>query len=115
MGPSDTSAAPDAGTGDDMSKGFVIEIECKADGTFSVSSEPLQDEAAEENGEAAEPAGKPIASFKDAIMAAVEIYKNQGANPSDEDSQLAAGYNSATGTSPDTVSSAAPTDMASRG
>lgn len=52
--------------------GFVICIACKPDGTFNVSSEPME---AEEKGEGV---GKPVSSIGEALKEAINIYQNQG-------------------------------------
>lgn len=58
--------------------GFVIEIAVDAQGGITVNSEPASDEASEESGAPSEPTGQPVSSIKEALSAALAIYKNQG-------------------------------------
>lgn len=69
---------PDQG-GMDMSQGYCIEIKVDASGKCSVGVEPAKEEAMEEG--ASVSGGEkyqPVGSFKDAIMVAMDIYKNKG-------------------------------------
>lgn len=91
-----TAAAPTAPAG------FVIEISCFADGTFSVESEPLTEEASEEaGGDTAEDAGDSanpqtgdLKSFGEALKKALTLQQSGGTDTSDDD--FNSGYNSET-------------------
>ena len=80
---------------DDMSQGYCIEISVLPDGTFTVDSEPLAQEAAEENAtsegaEGAEPSSKPYKSIGEAFKAALMIFQNNGQDV-DEQGEFDAG------------------------
>lgn len=80
--PSPDDAGMAQGGAETAQGGFVIEIAVDAQGGITVSSEPASDEASEESGapqgEASEPQGQPVGSIKEALSAALAIYKNQG-------------------------------------
>lgn len=115
-----TSGAPvptpaDQPTPDDAAEsggtpGFTICISCLPDGTFNVSTEPLEDEANEDNADGDEAdKGKPAKSFGEALKMALEAYKNDG---QDADAQLESGYGNQE--APQTVSMEPNPDMAAR-
>lgn len=68
--------------------GFVIEITCTADGKISVGIETADQKNAEEG------AAQPAKNIKDALVLALQIYKNNGEMPEadDSDSQFSQGY-----------------------
>ena len=107
--------ADDAGEGAETpgenKQGFVIEISCLPDGSFEVSSSPLEEEAQEEGGDPGSEAGKPAKSFGEALKIALQLYQNDG---EDEDAQMAAGYNGAGAQPPESVPMTENTDMAAR-
>lgn len=79
----------------DTSQGIVIEISCLPNGEFSVSSEPLQQEAQEEQGEDGSEAGQTAKNFAGAIKLAAAIYQDMVSGQAPSDEQL--GFNSAQG------------------
>ncbi len=89
--------SPDQSMGDvaqpSADAGYVIEITVSPDGTFEVDSEPLEEEAQEEAGEApgSEMSASPIKSFGEALKRALEIYQNNG-DDGDSDEQFDAGF-----------------------
>ena len=69
-------------------QGYVIEIIVKSDGTFAVSKEMLQEEAAEETGK------EPAATFENlgaALKAVMDMVKSNPVGASDQ-AQFEAGY-----------------------
>ncbi len=75
----------------DMSQGYTIEISVLPDGTFSVSSEPLQAEATEETGEPGSETGQSAKSIGDALKIVLDIYKNSG-TASNEQADFMSGF-----------------------
>lgn len=76
---------------DDYSKGFVIEITVKADGTMSVAAEPLAEETSEESaaqlgqapamgGESPDDSdsGQQVQTWQEAMQVAGDLYRNKG-------------------------------------
>lgn len=88
----DETPAPDAAAGD-LSQGYCIEISVLPDGSYKVSGpEPLEAEAAEDQGEpAGYSAGEDYPSIGAALKGVLELIKQ---NPvgGDADSQMEAGY-----------------------
>jgi len=82
-------AAPDAAAAAPAAQGFTIEISCLPDGTFSVSSEPLEEEAQEEQGEAGSESGQPAKSIGEALKIALQLYQAGGTTGEDD---FAKGY-----------------------
>lgn len=72
-----------AGSEVQPSQGMCIEIACLPDGTFNVSMEPLQQEMGEE--QPGEGAGTPASDIKEALTAALELYKQMGSAQGDDD------------------------------
>lgn len=106
----DPTAAPAA----PAQQGFVIEISCLPDGTFSVSSEPLEEEAAEEQGAPGSERGTPAKSFGEALKQALALYQAGGSTGDDE---FAEGYASkaTAGADEETASMAPDESMGARG
>lgn len=92
--------------------GFVIEISCLPDGTFAVSSEPLEEEAAEETGAPGSERAQPVKSFGEALKQALALYQAGGSTGDDE---FAEGYASAPSTDEETASMAPDESMGARG
>lgn len=101
--PADPSADPSAEAADPSAGGgYTIEISVMADGKISVGCESASEENAEESGggEASEAGGEPSGEaqpckgIKDALIMALEIFKNNGEMPApdDSDEQFASGY-----------------------
>ena len=99
----DTSAA----AGEESTSAYTIEITVTADGKISVGVETAQEESEEEGGsegtatdedmasEGSEPgAAQPVKSIKEALVLALEIFKNNGEAPAPDtsDSDFASGY-----------------------
>lgn len=79
-------------TAGDMSQGYVIELSVLPDGTFKVSGpEPLEVEAAEEEGAPGSEMGEDFASIGDALKGVLMMIKQ---NPvgGDDQQQFEAGY-----------------------
>lgn len=104
----DPTAAPAA----PAQQGFVIEIACLPDGTFSVSSEPLEEEAAEEQGAPGSERGTPAKSFGEALKQALALYQAGGSTGDDE---FAEGYASKATADEETASMAPDESMGARG
>lgn len=89
----DATMQQGADQGIDMAGGYCIGIKVDAQGQVSVGVEPAKDEAAEE---AASPSGgekyQTVKSFKDALMLAMDIYKNQGQIQTGGDESFAEGF-----------------------
>lgn len=83
-----SEAQADAAAGGEQ--GFCIEISCLPDGTFQVSSEPLEQEAAEETGAAGSETGQTAKSFGEALKLALQLYQSNGEDPNES---FEAGYN----------------------
>lgn len=94
-------AAPDD-AGDDMSKGYCIEIKVKADGTISVGVESLPEEDAEESAgsagdadpEEANDGAQEVSSIREAIKIVMDIYQHSGeiADAGADQAQMSSGY-----------------------
>lgn len=76
---------------DDMSQGYVIEVSVLPDGTFTVDTEPLQEEAQEENGEPAEGPGKTYQSKGEVLKAVLDLINNNG-QADDSNEQFQSGF-----------------------
>ena len=88
--PMDAAAPAEEMTAPEMEaeQGYVIEIIVKSDGTFAVSKEMLQEEAAEETGK------EPAATFENlgaALKAVMDMVKSNPVGASDQ-AQFEAGY-----------------------
>lgn len=94
--PAESPAAPAA---IDPNQGFTIEIACLPDGTFNVSAEPLQAEAAEENATGGADKGRTLNSPEEAFRAAVDLYKSNSAGTDDAqaNNQFNAGFGATQG------------------
>ena len=97
MAPMPAAAMPDAETpaedqaeggeeAGDLSQGYCIELSVLPDGTFKVSGpEPLQEEAAEEQGEApGSEAGEDFESIGEALKGVLTIIKQNPVGDSDQ-------------------------------
>lgn len=82
----DASADPEMDAPeDDMSQGYCIEICVLPDGTFTVDSEPLPQESAEENAEGGqETPSAPLKDIGAAFKKALMIFQNQGKDVDEE-------------------------------
>ena len=90
-------------------QGFTIEISCLPDGTFQVSSEPLQEEAQEETGAPGSEAGQTVKSFGEALKIALQLFQAGGSTGSDEfESGYAGGNQPPADEMPEETSSMAP-------
>ena len=92
------AADPDADQGaDDLSKGYVVELSCMPDGTYSVSGpEPLSEEQSEESaggdaGSDADDQGQTFDSIGAALKGVLDIIKQNPMSGNDQD-QFNAGY-----------------------
>ena len=82
--PAEETTAPET----EAAQGYVIEIVVKADGTFAVSKETMQEEAKEETGK------EPADTFENlgaALKAVMDIVKSNPVGASDQ-AQFEAGY-----------------------
>src|ERR1035437_7131122 len=98
-------AMPDeqmAAQGDDQSDsenaqqsgGIVIEIKCLPSGQFTVSSEPMQEEAQEENSEdgSGDEGEQSVNSFGEALKQAMVIYREEMGGASTAQTQFQSGF-----------------------
>jgi hypothetical protein len=90
----DGGADEGAEQGQAQGGGYCIEIHVKPDGSLSVSTEPENEEYAEDGGQ--QDMGKPAANIKEALTMALEIFKADGQMPDDggADADLDAGFKS---------------------
>lgn len=91
------SGAQDDDTGEQgvAGQGICIEIQVLPDGTFNVSSEPLQEEAEEENCESGEEKGQTASSIGDALKIVLSLYRENAPSDSTAQQQFQAGYSKA--------------------
>lgn len=94
------SMAPASPEDQSAGQGFVIEIVCRSDGSFSVSSESVPEEAAEENATGDTDGGQPAGSFAEALSIAKQLYAAGGASDEGE-SDFASGYGQGNGSNID--------------
>lgn len=78
----------DAPTGDEAGAGYTICMTVTPDGKVMIGTKPAEPEGAE--------GMKPVASMRDAMSMAMEIYQNDGAMPDgQEDEQFNEGFGKA--------------------